>query len=146
MSIDWAFYDIPIENYALSKISDSLLKNPSNHLIRHWTGDSPRKNFRIVRYSANLRLKNELWLSILRNSYRKLCNFKDLWFSPQKFLDSFNSSLNRRQSQGKLLNSTVFYNPCPLKWALVEHSTKFLSKVMQFQRFVILSSKIPRLI
>ena len=89
MSFVWAFYEIPIESYAISKISDSLLKNS---------------------------------------------------------VESFNTSLNRKQSQEKLLNSTLFYNASPLKSALVEHSTKFLSKVMQFQRLVILFSKIPRLI
>ena len=56
MSFGWTFYEIPNESYAILKISDSLLKNPSTHLIRHWTGDSPTKDYWILRYSTMLPL------------------------------------------------------------------------------------------
>ena len=56
MNFGWAFYNIPIENYALSNISNFIFRNISNHLIRHWAGDSPRKNYWILRYSTMLPL------------------------------------------------------------------------------------------
>ena len=50
MSFGSAFYEIPIESYAISKISDSLHKNSSIYLIRHWIENSLRKYCGILRY------------------------------------------------------------------------------------------------
>ena len=77
MSFGWTFYEIPNESYAILKISDSLLKNPSNHLIRHWTGDTPRKNCEILCYTTNIPLSIEPLSIKVAIPIWKLCNFKD---------------------------------------------------------------------
>ena len=146
MSSHWVFYAFCIQSYTILKISDFFSKNRFNYLIRHWIGSSPQKNSVLLHYSTILPLQNEFFLSILRHLYPKLCYFKNSGFFLQESLQLFNSSLNSKQSPEKFRTSTLFYNSSPLKWALTEHSTPFLSKVILFQRLEISSPKIASII
>ena len=146
MSSHYAFYAISIQSYVISNIRDFFSKNLFNYLIRHWIGSSPQKNSVLLHYSTILPLQNEFFLSILRHLYPKLCYFKNSGFFLQECLQLFNSSLNRKQFPEKLCTSSLFYNSSPSKWALTEHSTLSLSKVMLFQSLVIFSPRIASII